>query len=104
MSAKHTPGPWRVAENGFFAMAVETSSGINITHEAGYGTRISGPEKEANARLISAAPELLQALKESVPHLEYMAGGMTHAPWKTKKAQECLERVLAVIAKAEVET
>ena len=45
--------------------------------------------------------EMLAALKDVVPHLEYMAGGMTHAAWKTKEAQECLERTKFVIAKVE---
>ena len=52
-------------------------------------------------RLHAENAELLEVLKDVVPHLEYMAGGMTHAAWKTKEAQECLERTKYAIAKTE---
>lgn len=89
---KHTPGPWEIEGYNIYGPSdqriVELWDGVE-------------EEAEANAHLIAAAPIMLQELKEVVPHLEYMAGGMTHAGWKTKEAQECLERVLAVIAEAE---
>ena len=57
---KHTPGPWRIAGHCTNAamIAGEESTGRDIAivydHHEGY---------EANARLISAAPEMLEALR-----------------------------------------
>lgn len=53
---KHTPGPW--APNGD---QVE----VQAVHNDGYRIcDVFGPDYKANAHLVSAAPELLQALKE----------------------------------------
>lgn len=63
MSAQHTPGPWR-----WWA----TVSGARVAGHPADGSKnfvcdVLVPEKavsyEANARLISAAPDLLEALK-----------------------------------------
>jgi hypothetical protein len=58
----HTPGPWR---------AVKTHSGIiDILDPRSrdvvtvYGGGVESTSKEANARLIAAAPDLLEALKD----------------------------------------
>lgn len=62
VSAKHTPGPWRYipAEPEFkFKPAVQRGN------EGGFCVSGLSPEREAaDARLIAAAPELLEALKE----------------------------------------
>ena len=64
----HTPGPWKVAENLFGNTAsyevyanVETKSG-----KGGYTRicQITPRDQKANARLIAAAPELLEALEK----------------------------------------
>ena len=100
---KRTPGPWVANrfENGELFVAADGLTVCKVTKCVGMTGVITQAEAEENARLIALSPELLQTLKEVVPQLEYMASGMTHAPWKTKDAQECLERVLAVIAKTE---
>ncbi len=64
MSAKHTLGPWRVAPPGVY------TSGVNVDAFAGgyvalIGGGISDPVM-ADARLIAAAPDLLEALEEFV--------------------------------------
>lgn len=57
MSAKHTPGPWRITAQGKHVVSVED------------GRICAAPEHmakwnwDANARLIAAAPELLEALE-----------------------------------------
>lgn len=70
MEHKHTPGPWRVGrhftdDEGYREIAIEaTVRGIEcvpasvVLQFANYGGM-----QEANARLIAAAPELLEALK-----------------------------------------
>ena len=104
---KHTPGPWLRDGNTIYALMHDGwRKGVELFRNRFFAqvhsdVSCDAEEAIANASLMSAAPIMLQALKEAVPHLEYMAGGMTHAGWKTKEAQECLERVLAVIAEAE---
>ena len=61
----HTPGPWFNANgmddcNGYVATTDKTST-IRIV--SCHGVFVEG-ERKANARLIAAAPELLEALKE----------------------------------------
>jgi len=57
---KHTPGPWRV-EDVFFIF------GPDQHQTADSRTWSRTPEEdEANARLIAAAPELLEALQEAL--------------------------------------
>ena len=80
MSCKHTPGPWTRYDNGG-----ETENGF--VYGSGYATTIWRPEGPgygaiakfgykvdeesiANAQLCSAAPEMLEALKEALEALE----------------------------------
>ena len=65
METKHTPGPWRISTANPFA--VNTSeAGIATAHgidAANYSEFFPSTEQaKANARLIAAAPELLEAL------------------------------------------
>lgn len=70
MSTKHTPGPWS-AYNKFSGLTLSNwrvSEG-NSTPGIGIGVAImsgnrSDEIEQANARLIAAAPELLEALTE----------------------------------------
>lgn len=52
MSAAHTPGPWRV------------SGKATINGGRGWIASVSTLNRNANARLIAAAPELLEALEQ----------------------------------------
>ena len=74
--AKHTPGPWSVE--------VDSPSGIGRTHAVYVCSAAGWPEgqlarvnvqdglgeREANARLIAAAPELLATLKDACEEIE----------------------------------
>lgn len=93
MATKHTPGPWSaikvysdavsVVDAGGFelveteniAILSEYSKKLNISHwaqsEDAYRV-LSDEEQAANARLIAAAPELLQAL-EAIVNDPYVA-------------------------------
>lgn len=67
MSAKHTPGQW-TPEFGEAYNVRAPHGGIvaqihNLKGRHGMGGRIDGNEAAANARLIAAAPDLLDALK-----------------------------------------
>ena len=59
MTTRHTPGPW-AADNGIIRRA--DGCGIAIMTNVQSDDEL-GPEREADARLIAAAPELLEALK-----------------------------------------
>jgi len=60
--SKHTPGPWELhlGYNGAFRIEKD---GVVITDRGPYLDRHL--EMHANARLIAAAPDLLEALKEA---------------------------------------
>lgn len=71
MSAQHTSGPWKAEDNSWEVSTVYSASGevarcyidSNVTEDT--QDRLE-PIKEANARLISAAPDLLEALQGMV--------------------------------------
>jgi hypothetical protein len=60
---KHTVGPWRIfrSTDGQKIIGIGELNGAGVT-DCGFGTWRDGAEQEANARLIAAAPELLEAL------------------------------------------
>ena len=59
---QHSPGPWECV--GFENLVVNDEEGNTITCAPGgrYGATLG--ELRANARLIAAAPEMLEALKD----------------------------------------
>lgn len=95
--AAHTPGPWRVfqAPNGkIIGIGELTGEGVA---DCGFGVwRGGSAEALANARLIAAAPELLEAVKILLPILE--AVRYTTGLGKTQIAR--IEKAKATIAKA----
>ena len=63
---KHTPGPWKVFTDDFWTVGVESETAIIADHlyESNDETiKDILSELEANARLIAAAPDLLDTLK-----------------------------------------
>jgi len=66
--AKFTKGPWHVANTSLRVVHVTSARGL--TAEALIGYAASQGEGEANGRLISAAPEMYEALNESLQFLE----------------------------------
>lgn len=79
MKAQHTPGPWKyagtmnghdltiIADTGtdvWKGLAMNGGPGyIATVRTTQYGIENKGTEREANAALIAAAPELLEALR-----------------------------------------
>lgn len=107
MKAKHTPGPWRVhtptaTERRLLVLHPDGERVIARCSE-GYNSPISGPipkeEREANARLIAAAPDLLSALEHALAALDDAMKNHTH--WIYADAQQ---EALQAIAKAEGRT
>ena len=62
MQAKHTPGPWKASmERRIYEVHITDPSG-DVVARAEYLGNIE--ETEANAKLIGAAPDLLEACKK----------------------------------------
>lgn len=62
--AKHTPGPWTYAIDDEYDAEVFVDD--NLPGRAVIAEVATQPEREANARLIAKAPELLTSLKALV--------------------------------------
>lgn len=101
METKHTPGPWKIAgetaDKQSFVYALNESGTNQFWFDIQPGRtddnqRTSDAELAANARLIAAAPELLEALCEATAWL--------HAHKHTLCAQSICDQVDAAIAKA----
>lgn len=95
-NTKHTPAPWEAAtEDGKLGVIGATSKGkfiaiVGITGEQGMDA-----ERKANARLIAAAPELLEAL-------EYFCHAVTKPQNKhgMNMVSKAHEKAVGIIAKA----
>ena len=64
---QHTPGPWKA-----IAAAVYAGRPLSTVVVSGDHGRLSADEAEANARLIAAAPELLEACKQMLAALDQL--------------------------------
>jgi hypothetical protein len=96
--SKHTPGPWELSEaqykDGFgtyrrveqVEQFGDVVASVCIRHAVNHTLNACG---DANARLIAAAPELLEMLVEAANFIQPYSVG-----------QELLERIDAAIAKA----
>jgi hypothetical protein len=68
----HTPGPWKWKTTGYRHLM--TTAGADI-HDFGCGCcSCTGDLSDADARLIAAAPELLEALEFALAALEDVFG------------------------------
>lgn len=91
----HTPGPWsyRQADRISHGRAIRGAMVLRVKKG---GTTVvadlTGPDSDANARLMAAAPELLDALREAYAAME----PMHHEP----VVSEALDAARAAIAKA----
>lgn len=67
MTPDRTPGPWSMecGDHTHRYVRVYDSDDRTIFYKYGSGTKAEADQDEANARLISAAPELLDALKRN---------------------------------------
>jgi hypothetical protein len=58
----HTPGPWFYTQEGKDAFGIVERDGASILHMQALQNSTGASHLEANARLIAAAPDLLDAL------------------------------------------
>jgi hypothetical protein len=108
---KHTPGPWKAidvtSEKSLVYRRID-GNGKKMIGFAGVYKMKDKSESEANARLIIAAPELLEALHDIVGDLaeEYFIRAGTYTDGEPLQAalRSALDRAHAAIAKAEGES
>ena len=99
IDTKHTPGPWRVFEHSWCDTSIGapgTSNAIcrlDINHATEESQEADEAQMAANARLIAAAPELLEALQRLSAQCERL-----RMAWQLESDAEKTAR--AVIAKA----
>ena len=103
---EHTPGKWWIGKRrnseGDVDQVIVADSGTNYRiAELNVSSHGRGEEEQtANARLIAAAPELLEALRGLFEHC-----AMMHKHWgdnsNHKEADNAIKQAQAVIAKVE---
>jgi hypothetical protein len=96
---KHTPGPWQVASEATATILGPSPTGLRIIAVA------EEPNQTANAKLIAAAPELLEALRAACNDIQLLVplAQSTETTLTDKGAAETRSHValyLAVIAKS----
>lgn len=90
---KHTSGPWFFNSMGCYIQVAPKESVSPYDKVEAICSIHKLPSYKANARLIAAAPELLEALKHALLHLEEKPREL----WR----DEVIELANAAIAKAE---
>lgn len=105
MQHQHTPGPWRIGSlesyDGYTGQPYRNvwagqDEAATVVARAVRSDGAMTNDVDADARLIAAAPELLEALKDSRWHIANLAGpsgGQAHE-------REALAKIDAAIAKA----
>ncbi len=109
MTTTHTPGPWYIRPGSQSIHIWQTASPTDIKtshHICGIntGSHRSQSESEANARLIAAAPDLLDALTESLAamiRMDALLLKITGSPSDCEKGE--ITRVRAAIDSAKGE-
>lgn len=92
MKTQHTPGPWHVGIKQAEKIVYD-STGWAVANATVYHGENDAEQVKANARLIAAAPELLDALQTAAMALI----GYTH---RNEIIENALDSARAAIAKA----
>lgn len=97
LRSPHTPGPWEVYCDGF-SVAAEDGHIVSTYVEGN-----TDDECSANARLIAAAPELLEALQDAILFVDLvrLRARRLRESEQEIEAQDCLDKARAAIAKAQ---
>lgn len=100
--SKHTKGPWQVAKDGSIG-SIETVNGNKPIGHSFQTQPTRRPEDHeeriANAYVMAAGPDLLEALKEAYQHINGGSGIKQGMEWKAM-----YDKIGAAIAKAEGES
>ena len=98
MDAKHTPGPWMAGirlTGGQLPIEQETNASMHVAMVNG-----RAGEQEANACLIAAAPELLEALQECEAMLDKAYDRAPAMGTAQREYEKTMRTARAAIAKA----
>ena len=103
--SSHTPGPWRFEQISRSMLADGKGNKFYVLQDSDGQEVIADWLKEADARLIAAAPDLLEALRKAEAALSDI-GDAEREPgddvaWLERRAAEALPIVRAAIKKAE---
>lgn len=94
---KHTPGPWKVGINGNDSLSIWTiapsTNVVAVLHDVPHENNT-----KANAHLIAAAPELLNACVAAFHYIFRDGKQVADNDWSKERV---LEFIKAAIAKAE---
>lgn len=109
--AKHTPGPWRIEPGGLYVLATagQYSDGEERTlmvakverHRAGSADRLPmDSEREANYRLIAAAPQMLKRLQGILADLEDFLNEDGEFDWTPEAGRKICREIEKTIQEA----
>ena len=112
MGIKHTPGPWEVTQIDCLGNEIVEYGNVRPVNRHMFGHETSlpiadfylwdMPEQRANAHLIAAAPDLLEALTDAVIDFDNWAAHEDNHPHEHLVAWA--EKARAAIAKAKGES
>lgn len=109
MKEKHTPGPWEVkpeeADRDYLrvrgtrlGLRYRVANVLDVVYEDAPGREAE--ETQANARLIAAAPEMLETLGDALGALEDALPDVRRAGLPTRSGEEVIRKLRSVILKA----
>jgi pyruvate formate-lyase activating enzyme-like uncharacterized protein len=97
--SKHTPAPWYYGLEGKDAYHIVEKDGTNIVHLATLRNSTASSRMEANVRLMTTSPELLEALERLLAVVSHDKQYVSEqAPFIHRNA---VEKARQAIAKAE---
>jgi len=106
--AQHTEGPWEISTDGAGAdicviyggprRPTDDGKGQGWVYVTGARRILDESEQEANANLISAAPDLLEALEDAIDRLEMFIASC--GQWADGGDHDAVSNGHAAIAKA----
>lgn len=88
---KHTPRPWQIEKGKLSSTWFIHHSGAEICMVPDHTL-----DQEPNARLIAAAPDLLEACEEAVRHLEVKPGAWTEGVGAEVKLKEAINKAKGI--------
>jgi roadblock/LC7 domain-containing protein len=98
MEFKGTIGKWKLSESKTFGRQMVDLGDFNGCIDVWYhnGESMTKEEAEANAKLIAAAPELLEALQNSLSALLSLTGNPKNEWEEVKQAEEAINKALGL--------
>jgi hypothetical protein len=96
---KHTPAPWYYGLEGKDAYHIVEKDGTNIVHLVTLSNSTASSNMEANVRLMTTSPELLDVLKDLLYDLDTVDSHYLNET--VLPIREDIARAKAIVAKAE---